>query len=47
LVVDVTRDDGPSVREVALAIGIRRYRNVAWRDSTREPLCAWFANLIS
>jgi SRSO17 transposase len=37
------RGKATSVRELAMAIGIRRYRKVTWRDGTKKPLWSWFA----
>jgi SRSO17 transposase len=37
------RGQAKSVGELAMALGIRRYRKVTWRDGTRKPLWSWFA----
>jgi SRSO17 transposase len=37
------RGQPTSVRELAMALGIRRYRKVTWRDGTRKALWSWFA----
>jgi SRSO17 transposase len=41
--IGVRRGQPKSVRELALAVGIRRYRKVTWREGTRKPLWSWFA----
>jgi SRSO17 transposase len=37
------RGRATSVRDLAMSIGIRRYRKVIWREGTRKPLWSWFA----
>lgn len=33
-----------SIRELALGLGIRRYRKVTWRQGSKQPLWSWFAS---
>ena len=37
------RGKARSARELAMAIGIRSYRKVTWRQGSKQPLWSWFA----
>jgi len=41
--VGVRRGQPKSVHDLALAIGIQRYRRVTWRHGSKKPLWSWFA----
>lgn len=41
---ETRRGQPKSARELALALGIRSYRKVTWRDGSNKPLWSWFAS---